>query len=30
VKMPSRAQQVGLFLALTALALYAFAGAAWR
>jgi hypothetical protein len=28
--MPSRAQQVGLFLALTALALYVFAGALWR
>jgi hypothetical protein len=30
VKLPSRAQQVGLFLALTALALYVFAGIAWR
>jgi len=28
--MPSRAQQVGLFLALTALALYVFAGIVWR
>jgi len=28
--MPSRAQQVGLFLVLTALALYVFAGIIWR
>jgi hypothetical protein len=30
VIMPSRAQQVGLFVVLTALALYVFAGALWR
>jgi hypothetical protein len=30
VTMPSRAQQVGLFLVLTALALYVFAGIIWR
>jgi len=28
--MPSRAQQVGLFLVLTALAVYVFAGIIWR
>jgi hypothetical protein len=30
VTMPSRAQQVGLFLALTVIVLYVLAGIAWR
>jgi len=30
VNMPSRAQQVGLFLVLTALALYVLADVIWR